>query len=199
MMKKILKLVTAVTAALALTAGAAYAGEFNWQPDGRLYYNTGEPSSYNGWAWIQRSSDGLARCYYLYDNGYVMTNRWTPDGYQVGPDGAWMVNGQEVTRPYINGMGRETNWYSFGGNYHVRSLQYTSGAVDYYNGNEWPLYIESATTGFTLVWNDGTRQWFVPENGMYSYVCSDGTLIDVVDENNFRIIWDGDVIYTVTR
>ena len=80
MMKKILKLVAAVTAALALTAGAAYAGEFNWQPDGRLYYNTGEPSSYNGWAWIQRSSDGLARCYYLYDNGYVMTNRWTPDG-----------------------------------------------------------------------------------------------------------------------
>ena len=56
-----------------------------------------------------------------------MTNRWTPDGYQVGPDGAWMVNGQEVTRPYTNGMGRETNWYSFGGNYHVRSLQYTSG------------------------------------------------------------------------
>ena len=71
--------------------------------------------------------------------------------------------------------------------------------MDYYNGSEWPLYIESATTGFTLVWNDGTRQWFVPENGMYSYVCSDGTLIDVVDENNFRIIWDGNVIYTVTR
>ena len=116
MIKKILKLVAAVTAALALTAVAAYAGEFNWQPDGRLYYNTGEPSSYNGWAWIQRSSDGLARCYYLYDNGYVMTNRWTPDGYQVGPDGAWMVNGQEVTRPYTNGMGRETNWYAFGGN-----------------------------------------------------------------------------------
>ena len=29
MIKKILKLVAAVTAALALTAGAAYAGEFN--------------------------------------------------------------------------------------------------------------------------------------------------------------------------
>ena len=198
MMKKIFRLAAAVAAALALTAGAAYAGEFNWQPDGRLYYNTGEDSSYNGWAWILRN-DGLARCYYLYDNGYVMTNRWTPDGYQVGPDGAWMVNGQEVTRSYENGMRRETNWFAFGGQYHVRSLQYNTGAVEYYNGSEWPIRIEAATNGFTLVWNDGTRQWFVPENGMYSYISSDGTLIDVIDENNFRIIWNGDTYYRVTR
>ncbi len=199
-MKRFITFTMAALAAVSILSISSYAGEFITQSNGRIYYNTGEPDYYRGWKWIMRT-DGLARCYY-FDDGYVWTSPYTPDGYQINDAGEWVQNGQVVTKSaYEAGMGRETNWLAFDGYYHVRSLQYSDGDIAYYGPAEWPIRVESAQTGFTLVWTggDGSRQWFTPENTMYSYICSDGTLLDVIDENNFRIIWPDGAIYTVTR
>lgn len=185
-MRKITKLLTLTLAAIGVMAMTAFAGEFIQHSDGRTYYNTGDWAPYTGWHWIMRT-DGVARCYY-FDDGYVWQSRYTPDGYQLNEAGEWVENGQVVTKTsFESGMGRETNWNAFSGNYYIRTL-YTSDGQTIQNGETWPIRVESAAEGFTLVWHDGVRQWFTPENYQYSFKCSDGTLIDVIDENNFRII-----------
>lgn len=75
--------------------------------DGHMYYLN--PVSDNtmgrmltGWNWL-RGADGLLRCYYFEPNsnghrGVLYRNAITPDGYEVGADGAWIVNGSAVTR-----------------------------------------------------------------------------------------------------
>ena len=47
----------------------------------------------NGWQWIDGNNDGVAECYYFDQNGYMIANGKTPDGYQVNADGQWVVNG----------------------------------------------------------------------------------------------------------
>ena len=194
-MKKIFKLAAAVLLAVSALSLTSFAGEFITQSDGRVYYDTGEAFDFDGWHWIMRT-DGLARCYY-FSNGYVWPYTYTPDGYMVNSEGEWVDNGQVVTRSTYES--KETDWYAFEGLYHVRQLNYASGAIDRYNATEWPIRIVGAQEGATLVWNDGSTQWFVPEGHSYSFACSDGTLLDVVDENNFRILWPDGAIYYVSR
>lgn len=55
-----------------------------------------------GWNWL-RGTDGLLRCYYFETisngrRGSLYRSTTTPDGYEVGADGAWVVNGSPVTR-----------------------------------------------------------------------------------------------------
>lgn len=197
-MKKLLKIVAVALAAVGVMAMTSFAGEFIQHSDGRTYYNTGDWGSYNGWHWIMRT-DGLARCYY-FDDGYIWGSPYTPDGYRINEQGEWMENGQVVTKSAFEaGMGRETNWGAFTGNYNIRALQDSSGNVTNFGPGEWPIRVDSGTSGFNLVWNDGTRQWYYPENYQYSFKCDDGTLIDVIDENNFRIIDVNGSVSTVTR
>ncbi|MEH2932172.1 YDG domain-containing protein [Candidatus Ventrimonas sp. KK005] len=75
--------------------------------DGKLYYLN--PVSDNtlgrmltGWHWL-RGQDGLRRCYYFEEKsngfrGMLYRSANTPDGYTVGADGAWTVQGVAVTR-----------------------------------------------------------------------------------------------------
>ena len=55
-----------------------------------------------GWHWIP-GADGYERCYYLNPvsdgtQGRMYHNETTPDGYQVGESGAWMIDGVEQVR-----------------------------------------------------------------------------------------------------
>lgn len=199
-MKKMMRLAAAVLAAVSVLSMTVQAGEFIDQGNGRIYYDTGEAFDYSGWHWIMRT-DGLARCYY-FSNGYVWQNTRTPDGCQVDDTGAWIENGQVMTKStYEAGMGRETNWWNFGGEYSIRQLQYEDGTFDNYIPGEWPIRVDGEQNGIWLVWtgSDGSRQWFTSEGYMYSYICTDGTLLDVIDENNFRILWPGGAVYYVSR
>lgn len=47
----------------------------------------------NGWQWLDGNNDGIAECYYFDQNGYMLANGTTPDGYMVNADGQWVVNG----------------------------------------------------------------------------------------------------------
>jgi cysteine-rich secretory protein family./putative cell wall binding repeat len=45
------------------------------------------------WLWVDGNQDGQAECYYFQQNGYIMLNSTTPDGYIVDANGAWVVDG----------------------------------------------------------------------------------------------------------
>lgn len=59
---------------------------------GYVYENSDGTYAKNGWQWI----DG--KCYYFNENGIMLSNTTTPDGYTVDSSGAWTVNGVVQTQ-----------------------------------------------------------------------------------------------------
>lgn len=68
-------------------------GSWRWQ-------NTDGTYAENGWQWIDSNSDGIAECYY-FDNGILLINAKTPDGYQVNKDGAWIKDNVVQTKSVL--------------------------------------------------------------------------------------------------
>lgn len=68
-----------------------------WKQDttGWWYQNADGSYPVNTWKEIN------GKHYYFGGNGYMLANTTTPDGYQVGSDGAWVQQGQQVA---TNGM-----------------------------------------------------------------------------------------------
>lgn len=79
--------------------------------------------------WYQSPTSGL--WYYIGADGYMLTNTTTPDGYQVGSDGAWIQAPQQTepqatevyqepaptqpaTQPQNNGGGIDTSGWNIG-------------------------------------------------------------------------------------
>lgn len=92
------KLVTVATAICSLLmSSTVFAG--SWQTgtgknQGKWWYDNGNGSyTSNGWQWIDGNGDGTAESYYFDENGWLLTNTTTPDGYTVNGDGAWVENG----------------------------------------------------------------------------------------------------------
>ena len=90
-MKKIITAVAALAIAAAMTM-TSFAG--SWQKDyvGWWYQNDDGSWPAGGWAQI----NGL--WYYFNTSGYMLENTMTPDGYYVGPDGAWVQSGQQAAQ-----------------------------------------------------------------------------------------------------
>lgn len=75
--------------------------------DGNTYYlhNISDNTlghMYTGWHWI-KGTDGKERCYFFKDfsdgkKGALYRNAITPDGYSVNENGAWTIQGNEITR-----------------------------------------------------------------------------------------------------
>lgn len=104
-MKKLI--LTAFSAAICIETAALTAFAGSWQQD------ASKPAADNGisswqwknddgsvlagrWAWIDGNGDGLAECYYFYDNGYMAADTTVSDKsgtYTVNADGAWTENG----------------------------------------------------------------------------------------------------------
>ncbi len=95
-MKKIFGTILAAALCLALTV-PAFAGV--WQYDGKGWWYDNQDGTYeaHGWSWINGNNDGVAECYYFDDNGYLLVNTVTPDGYTVNADGQWVEGGQVQT------------------------------------------------------------------------------------------------------
>ena len=72
----------------------AYAGGWKKGKYGTWYQNDDGSYPANGWHWVEsRKEKGTLWCYYFDNNGYVLQNTTTPDGYTVNNDGEWIVNG----------------------------------------------------------------------------------------------------------
>lgn len=80
-----------ITAAAVLSASTSYAGQWQQDADRWWYENDDRTFPAGAWKWINGTY------YYFDENGYMMSNTTTPDGYQVGADGAFVPGpGQSV-------------------------------------------------------------------------------------------------------
>lgn len=78
-----------------LSLSVCFTSFAGWRSDGNgWWFDNGNgtwPASC--WLWVDGNQDGQAECYYFQQNGYILTNASTPDGYIVDGNGAWVVNG----------------------------------------------------------------------------------------------------------
>lgn len=95
-------LATGATALLsaALLSTPALAGEWRANSTGFWYVNDDGSYPTNAWQWIDGDGDGIYQCFAFDENGYLMLNQTTPDGYLVGEAGAWFDGVTPVTRTY---------------------------------------------------------------------------------------------------
>lgn len=97
-----------MAAAMSMTSIAA-----GWQKDDNGWrYGTNADNStwYMGsWQWIDGNGDGIAESYFFDQNGYLLVNTTTADGFTVNADGAWVLNGVVQTKLMAGpGGGSET-------------------------------------------------------------------------------------------
>lgn len=85
------KLFLATAMMTTLLTSTALAGSWQDQGNGQWKYQNDDGTFATGWI-----EDG-GKSYYLDNNGIMLTNTTTPDGYYVGADGAW-IPGQEVPK-----------------------------------------------------------------------------------------------------
>lgn len=84
-----------LTAAMGMTA---YAGQ--WKSDAKGWWWQEDDGTYpaNTWKWLDGNQDGVSECYYFGQDGYMLVQTATPDGYQVNGDGAWVKDGAVQTQ-----------------------------------------------------------------------------------------------------
>ena len=89
-MKRLISILAAglLTVTFALTA---FAG--SWQQNSAGWWYQNDDGSWPAACWQQING----AWYYFNEAGYMLANTTTPDGYYVGPDGAWTQNVQQQT------------------------------------------------------------------------------------------------------
>ncbi|MDD3252040.1 MAG: hypothetical protein PHV18_05700 [Lachnospiraceae bacterium] len=92
----------AVSAAMSISA---FAGTWKQETAGWKYDNGDGTCQQGGWF-----TDTDGKQYYFDANGYMLSNTTTPDGYQVGADGAWIHANQSADTSAYNLCG----WYASG-------------------------------------------------------------------------------------
>ena len=171
-MKKVLVTAAIMTAAMNMTVFAA-----GWQQNANgWWYATNESGTEwyaDGWQWIDGNQDGTAECYYFDENGYILANTVTPDGYYVNADGAWIVDGQVQTAQISSGEENEEKCPLIPGEYYNTYL----GAQMYIE-----YYTDSDVVVANIVAGDGTNfsLYQVWEEGN-TYIFSDGYSGDTYD------------------
>ena len=90
---------TALLSAVLLST-PALAGEWRANSTGFWYINDDGSYPTYAWQWIDGDGDGIYQCFAFDENGYLMLNQTTPDGYLVGEAGAWFDGVTPVTRTY---------------------------------------------------------------------------------------------------
>lgn len=93
MRRKIAKMMLTSILFAAVMPKAVHAAGWMQDEVGWWYQNTDGSYPAATWSWIDGNQDGSAECYYFDENGYLLTDAGTPDGYQVNAEGKWIVNG----------------------------------------------------------------------------------------------------------
>lgn len=144
---------------------------------GRWYYDKGNGArETNSWQWLDGNSDGIAECYCFDADGWMYAGTFTPDGYEVNENGAWMSNGVVQTKSMggipvsdsgwklengrwyyeeNNGTRKSGGWYWLDGNHDGRY-------ECYYFDNQGCLLVETITPDGYFVNSSGA--W--TENGI---------------------------------
>ena len=176
------------------------AGEFKFIDD-KLYFNNGTKNELSeGWIWVI-STDSVPYKYFVHE-AFVLTDIPTLDGNKLDKKGRLIVDGQLATASEITAdMFRETNWDKFSGSYHISELESTSHEIQKFGQFEWPVKVTEVDNGISITWNGlykGT-EIFKKSNTVFSLESKEGSFIDVIDENNFRLVFDTGEEATVVK
>lgn len=132
-MKKI-KVLIATLAIITLTTFPVLA-DWKHDPDGRWWYQNDDGSyPVNQWKEIG------GKQYYFGDDGYMLANTTTPDGYQVGDDGARIQSSSQSAPTIVNveGLNSQQNGY-------MVTYQYFN-VFEEYNNTKYQAIIEIQNT-----------------------------------------------------
>lgn len=109
-------------------------GEIGWFEQGGIYFRDNLSWSnyyplplHSKWRWLNiKGNNDLLTCYYINDNGFILRNTTTPDGYTVDEQGRWTVNGvvqtKEVSTDYTKPVLDRTIYDSDGLAYAVKDI-----------------------------------------------------------------------------
>ena len=67
-----------------------------WRLDdsARYWWDNGDGTyPVSQWQWLDGNLDGISECYYFDEQGYMLRDTTTPDGYMVNSEGTWVVDG----------------------------------------------------------------------------------------------------------
>jgi len=107
-MKKSIVITGAVICLSVLCAIPAFAGfrRGTGSNGAETWYDFGDQTyPRDGWYWLDDDGDGTAECYCFDEIGWLYDDCVTPDGYTVNKKGAWIDQGQVVTRATSLGTG----------------------------------------------------------------------------------------------
>ena len=114
------------------------------------------PSFAGQWQWQDVNGDGISECYYYDDNGTMLTNTTTPDGYTVDSNGAWVVNG--VVQTQTSGTASNTVNHNAGYN----PAHPLAGKID-----EWNLRLPYNTIGPMYICNNNVQAMLTGQMDQY--------------------------------
>ena len=185
-----------------LSLSVCFTSFAGWRSDGNgWWFDNGNgtwPASC--WLWVDGNQDGQAECYFFQQNGYILTNASTPDGYTVDGNGAWVVNG--VVQRRATGGATNTQDSDRVALYNLKEVQASYGAGKYsaektVQGKLLSDVIGLASDGYIEFYAGGEynklRMVLAPEEGYREgYTCivqvfgDDNELINESDEINYR-------------
>ena len=147
--KRFFRTVTAILTVAFIAAAfpaAAFAGEWRWDQKGWWFRNDDGSWPSNGWQYIG------GKYYYFNESGYMLENTTTPDGYRVGPDGAWIQSSEKTSTGLKSLQGTFIRYNDYG----WTEDRYISGNTlsgNYMNRDgQWRIM-----PTYTVTWNgDGT-------------------------------------------
>lgn len=95
-----ISLSVAAVAMISAMSVTTLAAQWNWGGLAFRYYYDANNSQYyqGGWQWIDDDKDGIAKCYYFDEYGWLETGTTTLDGYTVNENGEWVKNGVVQTK-----------------------------------------------------------------------------------------------------
>ena len=114
------------------------------------------PSFAGQWQWQDVNGDGISECYYYDDNGIMLTNTTTPDGYTVDSNGAWVVNGAVQTQ--TSGTASNTANHNAG----YDPAHPLAGKID-----EWNLRLPYNTIGPMYICNNNVQAMLTGQMDQY--------------------------------
>ena len=132
--------------------------------DEKWYYFDSTGYMVTGWVKIENAwyylSEGGARVenawvgnYYVGKEGVMAVNTWTPDGYYVGADGAWIQDYQEKGSWKLDAAGW---WYRYpDGNYPVSKWEMIDDKWYYFDSNGYMAVGWRAVNGYWYYLNEG--------------------------------------------
>ncbi len=189
----VMALAGAMAAGMAMTSYAA-----GWQKDENgWWYGTNDDNTTrytNGWQWIDGNGDNIAECYYFDENGYILTSVFTPDGYTVNADGAWVGDDRIVKTRIVDVSKVSSDIYDVR-DYDSQGLSKAALDILLHTREENQKYGEVSEKSFWVYYANGLRaDYDLSDDGRPIRICSDDDSTRIFRESIHQSQEDADAL-----